>query len=66
MATLAQKIKAETRMRELLEANDMPQPDFVEYGFTCIRLIFEEPKLVVIIDIDEIGEEGVAADEDAA
>lgn len=56
MAILAQKIAAEKRMRELLEANDMPQPDYVEYGFTCIRLIFEEPKLVVIIDIDE--EEG--------
>ena len=53
MATLAEKIAAERRMRELLEANDMPQPDFVEYGYTCIRLIFDEPKLVVVIDIDE-------------
>ena len=53
MATLAQKIEAEQRMRELLEANDMPQPDFVEYGFTCIRLFYEERKLVVVIDIDK-------------
>jgi hypothetical protein len=66
MATVAQKIKAEKQMRELLEANDMPQPDYVEYGFTCIRLIFEEPKLVVIIDIDEPGEDGTSADADAA
>ena len=53
MATLAQKIEAEQRMRELLEANDMPQPDFVEYGFTCIRLFYEERKVVVVIDIDK-------------
>jgi hypothetical protein len=40
-------------MRELLEANNMPQPDFVEYGFTCIRLFYEERKLMVVIDIDK-------------
>jgi hypothetical protein len=65
MATLAQKIKAEKRMRELLEANDMPQPDCVEYGFTCIRLLFEEPKLVVVVDIDEIGGDDETVDADA-
>jgi hypothetical protein len=53
MATLAQKIETEQRMRELLEANNMPQPDFVEYGFTCIRLFYEERKLMVVIDIDK-------------
>jgi hypothetical protein len=67
MATVAQKIKAEKQMRDLLEANDMPQPDYVEYGFTCIRLIFEEPKVVVVIDIDEEPGEGGAFDDlDAA
>ena len=53
MATLAQKIEMERRMRELLEANDIPQPDIVEYGFTCIRLFYEERKVVVVIDIDK-------------
>jgi hypothetical protein len=53
MATLAQKIETEKRMRDLLETNGLPPPDYVEYGYTCIRLIFEEPKLCVIIDIDE-------------
>jgi hypothetical protein len=53
MATLAQKIRAEQRMRNLLEEGGLPQPDYVEYGYTCIRLIFEESKLCVIIDIDE-------------
>jgi hypothetical protein len=53
MATLAQKIEAEKRMRDLLEENGLPQPDHVEYGFTCIRLFFNRSKHVVIIDIDE-------------
>jgi hypothetical protein len=53
MATLAQKIEAEARMRDLLEQGGLPQPDYVEYGFTCIRLFFEETKTVVVIDIDE-------------
>ena len=53
MATLAQKIEAEKRMRDLLEENGLPQPDRVEYGFTCIRLFFNDTKHVVIIDIDE-------------
>jgi hypothetical protein len=53
MATLAQKIEAETKMRELLEQSGLPQPDHVEYGFTCVRLFFEATKTVVVIDIDE-------------
>jgi hypothetical protein len=64
MATLAQKIEAEMRMRDLLEQGGLPQPDFVEYGFTCIRLIFEAAKLVVVIDIDE--SEGIEGSVDPA
>jgi hypothetical protein len=53
MATLAQKIEAEARMRELLKEYDLPQPDRVEYGFTCIRLFFNETRHVIVIDIDD-------------
>ncbi len=68
MATLAQKIRAEKRMRDLLEQSGLPQPDYVEYGFTCIRLLFEETKTVVVIDLDEpedgdgVGEAGDGGD----
>lgn len=62
MATLAQKIEAEKRMRDLLAEHDMPQPDCVEYGFTCIRLFFNRTKHVVVIDIDE--EDEAALDDD--
>ena len=36
---MAQKIEVETRMRRLLKEGGLPQPDRVEYGFTCITLI---------------------------
>jgi len=66
MATLAQKIEAEKRMRELLEDNGLPQPDYVEYGFTCIRLFFNDTKTVVVVDIDNPEDADAAIDEDAA
>jgi hypothetical protein len=66
MATLAQKIEAEKRMRDLLEENGLPQPDHVEYGFTCIRLFFERTKHVIIIDIDERDDADTPVDLDAA
>ena len=66
MATLAQKIEAETRMRELLETNGLPQPDHVEYGFTCIRLFFNDTKQVVVIDVDDPEGAEPGIDTDAA
>jgi hypothetical protein len=62
MASLAQKIEAENRMRELLEESGLPQPDHVEYGYTCIRLFFNQTKQVVVIDIDEPEEGDGSAD----
>ena len=49
------KIKAETRMRELLETEGIRQPDKVEYGCGCIRLFWHDSKTVVIVDIDDHG-----------
>ena len=66
MASLAQKIEAENRMRELLEESGLPQPDHVEYGYTCIRLFFHATKQVVVIDIDEPEDPEAAVNVDAA
>ena len=52
MATLRQKIELETKMRELLRKEGMPQPDAVEYGHECIRLFFEEPKIALVVEVD--------------
>jgi hypothetical protein len=51
--TLAHKIEVEHRLRELLRSEGMPQPDEVEYGYACVRFIFYEPKLCVVVDLDE-------------
>jgi hypothetical protein len=58
MASLEMKIKAEVRMRELLETEGLPPPDAVEYGFGCIRLFFHETKTCIVVDIDDYGEIG--------
>ena len=52
MATLEQKIAAERDALDLLERNGLPEPDDVEYGHTCIRLIWWEPKAALIVQID--------------
>lgn len=56
MATLFEKIRTEKRTRDFLEENGLPQPDHVEYGFTCIRLFFEDSKTILVIDVDEPAE----------
>jgi hypothetical protein len=56
MASLAQKTRAEKVAREFLETNGFDQPDRVEYGEECIRLLFEEPRVVLVIDLDEPGD----------
>ena len=59
MATLAKKIEVEKAAREMLADNDLPPPDRIEYGFTCIRLIWNDLKTCVVIDIDDPPDEEV-------
>jgi hypothetical protein len=51
LATLRQKRKAEQDARAMLDDHGLPQPDEVEYGEACIRLLWHEEKLVLVIDI---------------
>lgn len=53
MTSLNRKIAAEVRMRQLLEDGELPMPDEVEYGEGCIRLLWHDKKLVVVVDLDE-------------
>lgn len=53
MATLKQKIEAERRIRDLIASEGLPEPSRIEYGYTCIRLFWDESKVVLAIDIDE-------------
>ncbi|MGH2867997.1 MAG: hypothetical protein ACRDNK_10575 [Solirubrobacteraceae bacterium] len=52
MATLKQKIRCERDARAFCEEYGLAEPDRIEYGFTCIRLFWEEPKTALVIDID--------------
>jgi hypothetical protein len=53
MATLRDKIAAEQNARAMLEDHGLPQPDEVEYGHTCIRLLWHEEKAAMVVQIDE-------------
>ena len=53
VATLEQKIAAERDGRAMLEQGGLPPPDAVEYGYTCIRFFWQEPKVMLVIEIDE-------------
>jgi hypothetical protein len=53
MASLEEKIDCERQTRDFLEENGLPQPDTVEYGYTCIRLFWHDPKVAPVVDIDE-------------
>lgn len=52
MANLASKIQSELRLRRLLDDSGLPQPDRVEYGHGCVRFLYEESKVCVVVDID--------------
>jgi hypothetical protein len=53
MATIKQKVKAEQSGRAMLEQAGVRQPDEVEYGYTCIRFLWTQEKVVLIIEIDK-------------
>ena len=57
MATLEQKITAELMLRSMVDKEGLPEPDHIEYGHTCIRAIWWESKVALVIDIDELGPE---------
>jgi hypothetical protein len=50
--TLAAKIEAEHRFREFLREYELPEPDEVEYGHTCVRFVFHESKTCVVVDLE--------------
>ncbi|MHB8658363.1 MAG: hypothetical protein ACYC91_10495 [Solirubrobacteraceae bacterium] len=54
MASIEEKIEAEVRIRQLLAQENVPAPDRIEYGYTCIRLLWEVSKVALVIDIDEV------------
>lgn len=56
MAPIDVKQRAERRFLSLIEDSGLPLPDAVEYGERCVRFMWTEPKVVVVVDLDEFDE----------
>ncbi|MGH2836325.1 MAG: hypothetical protein ACRDKD_08925 [Solirubrobacteraceae bacterium] len=44
---------AERRFMALMEDSGLPLPDKVEYGTACVRFLWLDRKIAVVIDLDE-------------
>jgi hypothetical protein len=53
MATMRELLEADHAFRAMLDDNNVPQPDIVEYGHGTIWARWNDRKLVVAIDVDE-------------
>ena len=60
MEQIDRKQLAERRMMGLLEDSGLPLPDEVEYGAACVRFLWLDRKVAVVIDLDEGFEEAEA------
>lgn len=43
-------------MLALLEDSGLPAPDEVEYGAACVRFLWTDRKVAVVIDLDDFDE----------
>jgi hypothetical protein len=53
MAEIDRKQLAERRMLALLEDSGLPLPDEVEYGTACVRFLWLDRRVAVVVDLDE-------------
>ena len=53
MAPIDQKQLVERRILALLEDSGLPAPDEVEYGTACVRFLWLDRKVAVVVDLDE-------------
>lgn len=56
MAPIDHKQQAERRFLALLEDSGLPLPDEVEYGARCVRFLWLDRKVVVVVELEEFGE----------
>ena len=56
MAPIDHKRLVERRMLALLEDSGLPLPDAVEYGTDCVRFLWLDRKVAVVVDLEEFGE----------
>jgi hypothetical protein len=56
MAPIDVKQKAERRMLELLDSAGLPPPDAIEYGELCVRFLWHDRKVAVVVDVNDFDE----------
>jgi hypothetical protein len=56
MAPIDRKQQAERRILALLEDSGLPLPDEVHYGIDCVRFLWLDRKVAVVIDLEDFGE----------
>jgi hypothetical protein len=52
MAITTEHQAAERRFREIVRTAELPEPDEVEYDEASVVFLWDEKKLVVVIDLD--------------
>ena len=56
MAPIDHKQQAERRFLALLEDSGLPLPDEVEYGAHCVRFLWLDRKVAVVVELEEFSE----------
>lgn len=51
--TTGQQEQAERRMLGLLRASGLPEPDEVEHGEHCVRFLWDEQRVAVVVDLED-------------
>lgn len=62
MAPIDQKQRIERRMWSLLREYSLPLPDEVQYGERCVRFLWHDRKVAVVVDLDDFDEIDSAGD----
>ena len=56
MAPIDQTRRVEQRMWSLLREYGLPQPDEVQLGERCVRFLWHDRKVAVVVDLDDFDE----------
>jgi hypothetical protein len=56
VAPIDQKQRIERRMWSLLREYGLPLPDEVQYGERCVRFLWHDRKVAVVVDLDDFEE----------
>ena len=56
MAPIDIKRRAEQRMLELLDSAGLPPPDTIEDGELCVRFLWHDRKVAVVVDVTDFDE----------